>query len=125
MKSLGIALLAVGLAACTTTGSLPSSSPDLMRAAARMEYWSTGDQAESAPAAMCSEARLNELARPYMRPEMMALGDSLYNGVSSLRVNWWLSEWAAPSQVAIPLGLIKHNDMNRLADGRRFWGPQY
>lgn len=126
MKSLGIALLAVGVAACTTTTrSPPSSSAELMRVAARMQYWSTADQAASAPTATCSEARLNELARPYMRPEMMALGDSLYNGVSSLRVNWWLSEWAAPSQVAIPLGLIKQNDMNRRADGRRFWGPQY
>lgn len=60
-----------------------------------------------------------------MQPEMMALGDSLYNGVSSLRINWWLSEWSAPAQVAIPLGLIHQHDMDRQADQRRFWGPQY
>jgi hypothetical protein len=121
---LGVTALTLGLAACTAPKP-PSSSEELMRVAARMQYWHPNDLAPLASGERCSEARLAELARPYLRPEMMALGDSLYNGVSSLRVNWWLSEWSAPSQIAIPLGLIRQNDMNRLAEGRRFWGPQY
>ena len=52
----------------------------------------------------------------YDRPELMALGDSLYNGVQSLRVNWFLSEWSAPTTVAIALGTV---DPEFLLGGRR------
>lgn len=54
----------------------------------------------------------------------MAIGDSLYNGVQSLRINWWLSEWAPPSLVAIRLGLIEEKNSDRTGD-RNFYGPQY
>lgn len=54
----------------------------------------------------------------------MAIGDSLYNGVQSLRINWWLSEWSAPSLVAIRLGLIEESAADRTG-AREFYGPQY
>jgi hypothetical protein len=54
----------------------------------------------------------------------MALGDSLYNGVQSLRINWWLSEWSAPTYVAIGMGLVEERNGDRT--GRRsFYDPQY
>ena len=60
----------------------------------------------------------------YYRPELMAIGDSLFNGVQSLRINWFLSEWSPPALVAIRLGLIEEHagDRNGL---RSFYGPQY
>ncbi len=60
----------------------------------------------------------------YASPPLMALGDSLYNGVQSLRINWWLSEWSPPSFVAIRLGLIEEKGADRTGD-RTFYGPQY
>lgn len=59
-----------------------------------------------------------------MNPELMALGDSLYNGVQSLRINWWLSEWSVPSYAAIAMGLIDEKNGDRTGK-RRFYGPQY
>nr|WP_294544010.1 SGNH/GDSL hydrolase family protein [uncultured Rhodopila sp.] len=38
-------------------------------------------------------------------PEMMAIGDSLFNGVRSLTINKDLAYWSAPAQVARALGL--------------------
>ena len=77
----------------------------------------------------CTQQDLTALAAPYLNPPLMALGDSLYNGVSSLRINWWLSEWSVPSQVAIGLGLIPQDkEWQRTITAeqpRRFWGPQY
>ena len=67
------------------------------------------------------------LAKDYAganRPDLMAIGDSLYNGVQSLRINWYLSEWSAPSLVALRLGLIKEKVAARTG-GRSFYGPQY
>ncbi len=69
------------------------------------EYWIGTAEDRPSDTAQCAE-----LFKPYMRPEMMAIGDSLYNGVSSFRINWWLSEWSVPAQVAIPLGLIHQTD---------------
>lgn len=60
----------------------------------------------------------------YARPQLMAMGDSLYNGVQSLRMNWWLSEWSAPSLVAIRLGLIREYGADRTGE-REFYSPQY
>ncbi len=54
----------------------------------------------------------------------MALGDSLYNGVQSLRINWFLSEWSAPTLVAIRLGLIDEYNADRKGK-RTFYGPEY
>lgn len=54
----------------------------------------------------------------------MALGDSLYNGVQSLRINWWLSEWSPPSLIAIRLGLIQERAADRTGR-RQFYAPQY
>lgn len=96
-----------------------------MEAAALMQYWD-GSSMAAAPGAVCSPGDLADLARSYKHPDdMMALGDSLYNGVSSLRLNWWLAEWSAPTQVAIPLGLIRQTGMRRQAADRRFWNAQY
>lgn len=36
----------------------------------------------------------------YNSPEMMALGGSIFNGVSSMQINWWLADWSPPAQVA-------------------------
>ena len=60
----------------------------------------------------------------YTSPPLMALGDSLYNGVQSLRINWWLSEWSVPSLIAIRLGLIEEFGADRTGR-RQFYGPQY
>jgi hypothetical protein len=38
-------------------------------------------------------------------PEMMAIGDSLFNGVRSLTINGQLAEWSVPAQVARALGI--------------------
>ena len=38
-------------------------------------------------------------------PAMMAIGDSLFNGVRSLTINQTLAEWSAPAQVARALGI--------------------
>ncbi|MDH3472797.1 MAG: hypothetical protein OEM59_03810 [Rhodospirillales bacterium] len=43
----------------------------------------------------------------YMRPEMMAIGDSLYQGVRSLTIKNGLNQLSAPAQVAEALG-IRH-----------------
>jgi len=39
------------------------------------------------------------------QPEMMAIGDSLFNGVRSLTINEPLAQWSAPAQVANALGI--------------------
>jgi len=38
-------------------------------------------------------------------PEMMAIGDSLYNGVRSLSINASLAQWSVPAQVARALNI--------------------
>ncbi len=43
----------------------------------------------------------------YMRPEMMAIGDSLYQGVRSLTIKNGLNQLSAPAQVAEALS-IRH-----------------
>jgi hypothetical protein len=68
--------------------------------------------------------RRGERPLEYERPELMALGDSLYNGVQSMRVNWFLSEWSVPTSVAIALGLVEEFRADRTGQ-RRFHGPQY
>jgi hypothetical protein len=39
------------------------------------------------------------------QPAMMAIGDSLFNGVRSLTINQPLAQWSAPAQVARALGI--------------------
>ena len=39
------------------------------------------------------------------QPEMMAIGDSLFNGVRSLTINAELAKWSVPAQVAKALGI--------------------
>ncbi|CAN5300374.1 hypothetical protein BH09PSE2_BH09PSE2_17560 [soil metagenome] len=80
-----------------------------------------------AGSAVCTDAMKALLAQDFAganRPEMMALGDSLNNGVQSLRINWWLSEWSAPTLIALRLGLVDEWRGDRQG-GRRFFGPQY
>ena len=60
----------------------------------------------------------------FYHPELMAIGDSLYNGMQSLRINWFLSEWSAPNLVAIRLGLIQERNGDRTGQ-RSFYSPQY
>lgn len=86
------------------------------------KYWD-GKKAPAISDASC-DIQKQELFKTYGRPELMAIGDSLYNGVQSLRINWWLSEWSAPSLVAIGMGLIKERNGDRNGD-RSFYGPQY
>ena len=47
---------------------------------------------------MCTNEELAKLKRE-PKPEMMAIGGSVFNGVSSMQINWWLSEWSPPAQV--------------------------
>jgi hypothetical protein len=69
---------------------------------------------------------LDDLLGPYMRPEMMAIGDSIYNGVRALRVNWWLAEWSAPAMAAMALELIETDEASRMRTGKReFYVPRY
>ncbi|MGB1026832.1 MAG: hypothetical protein ACPGYL_09780 [Rhodospirillaceae bacterium] len=68
-----------------------------------------------------------------MRPEVMAIGDSLYNGVRSLTISRWLSDHSVPSLVALRLGALpidrqSWNRINRYdpAMGQQgFFGPPY
>lgn len=51
----------------------------------------------------CSPAKIRQLinqASNGPRPEMMAIGGSIFNGVSSMQINWWLADWSPPAQVA-------------------------
>lgn len=92
----------------------------------RHKYWDYSRTAPFSKAGNCKETLANfaNLNPQYMHPKLMALGDSLYNGVQSLRINWWLSEWSAPNLVAIRLGLIEEFRADRT--GRReFFSPQY
>lgn len=41
----------------------------------------------------------NEWKR-YKSPKMMAIGGSIFNGVSSMQINWWLADWSPPAQIA-------------------------
>jgi hypothetical protein len=119
-----VATLAIGIAACQTEDTSKFRDPHAHK-------YGHDLRAPAAPqvSADCTQQDLEALAADYMNPPLMAIGDSLYNGVSSLRVNWWLSEWSVPSQVAIGLGLIpQDDDWQRTIDDqkpRRFWGPQY
>ncbi len=44
----------------------------------------------------------------YMRPDMMAIGDSLYQGVRSLTIKRGLIQLSAPAQIAEALGIRHH-----------------
>jgi hypothetical protein len=57
----------------------------------------------------CTPRRLNALLEGYRRPEMMALGGSVFNGISSMQINWWLADWSPPAQVARALAGEVHN----------------
>jgi len=39
-----------------------------------------------------------------LNPNMMAMGDSLYNGMVAGKVSWWLAENSAPAQIARTIG---------------------
>lgn len=90
-------------------------------------YWNPADR--KAPHGLhlrdqCTPEMKAALASEYGRPPMMALGDSLYNGVQALRINWWLSEWSPPALLAIRLGAIEEYRQDRNGV-RTFYGPQY
>lgn len=90
-------------------------------------YWDGVKEPDYGGGATCTPEMRAGLAADYAganRPEMMAFGDSLYNGVQSLRINWWLSEWSSPSLIAIRLGLIEERAADRTGV-RKFYGPQY
>ncbi|MBM3648331.1 MAG: hypothetical protein FJX11_11115 [Alphaproteobacteria bacterium] len=121
---LAIAGAVVGAAACQTEDTSKFRDP-------HAHNYGHDLAAPAAPraSAACTPQDLQALVAGYMNPPLMAIGDSLYNGVSSLRINWWLSEWSVPSQVAIGLGLIPQDEQwQRVVDDRKprlFWGPQY
>jgi hypothetical protein len=90
--------------------------------AKRQHYWD-GVKSPALPSGSC-DAQLKALAQQYGHPPLIAIGDSLYNGVQSLRINWWLSEWSAPVTVAIRLGLVEEQYGDRNGK-RKFYVPQY
>jgi hypothetical protein len=51
----------------------------------------------------------NPLLEGYRSPELMAIGDSLYNGVRSLTIDRDLCSLSAPAQIASALGLFFRN----------------
>ena len=97
----------------------PKQNPPARDYSAYQVYWD-GKTDETVPDSGC----LRFLADHYAGPELMAIGDSLFNGVQSLRINWWLSEWSAPTLVAIRMGLVDEYAADRKGP-RRFHGPQY
>lgn len=127
MRAFSFAMAVALLAGCS---GYDADDPSKLRNPAVHQY---GHDVAAPPArqvsASCSGDDLRALAADYMNPPLMALGDSLYNGVSSLRINWWLSEWSVPAMVGIGLGLVPQDaDWQRVVDGERprtFWGPQY
>ena len=121
---LAIAGAAVGVAACQTEDTSKFRDPHVHNYG-----YDLAAPATPQVSAACTPQDMEALAANYMNPPLMAIGDSLYNGVSSLRINWWLSEWSVPSQVAIGLGLIPQDDeWQRVINDQKprlFWGPQY
>jgi hypothetical protein len=123
MKIWWYSAFAAVVAACAT-GEPPPKDPNV-------HYYGHDLPAPPIPSvsAACTADDLQALAAGYMHPPLMAIGDSLYNGVSSLRINWWLAEWSVPAQVAIGLGLIPQDaEWQRIIDPehpRAFWTPQY
>lgn len=65
------------------------------------------------------------LTPEYERPTLMALGDSIYNGVQSGRINWRLAEWSPPVYVAARLDTIEVNGVADRTGKRSFYTPQY
>ncbi len=114
-KPLAASLSALALASCAI------SPPPLPDRSTNQIYWD-GHVEPDVPAGTCA-AQEDYLARTYGHPPLMAIGDSLYNGVQSMRINWWLSEWSAPTLVALRLGLIDEFRADRTG-GRRFYDPQ-
>lgn len=142
-----LACAALALAGCTQAPApVPAQAPIDERTdpyAGAQRYWNVaapriGTSIGANPSAEACVAHLGQmlaLREPetapgavrgavYERPELMALGDSLYNGVQSMRINWWLAEWSAPALVAIRLGLIEEIRADRTGQ-RRFFVPQY
>lgn len=60
----------------------------------------------------------------YEHPPLMVIGDSLSNGVQSLYLDRFLSEWSFPNLIAIRAGLIEERDGDRTGE-RRFYSPDY
>lgn len=120
MRNLLSIVLAASLCACNTVAKPAEDVP------ARFQLYDHRSNLRPAiaPQETCTAAHEQALINAYARPEMMAVGDSLYNGVQSLKIDWWLSEWSAPTFVAIRLGLVQEKNADRT--GRRtFFGPQY
>ena len=102
--------VALSLVAATTVASCSGSAPPvdatrqiddfprLEKPIARLKHKSLAKEFHKE----CSEEVLATL-RPTeaeKRPEMMAIGGSVFNGVSSMQMNWWLTDWSPPAQVA-------------------------
>lgn len=132
IRRLLVLLSAAAVAGCAHPGPIAGIETALkppVGYASAQRYWDkvrAGDYSGGG-SKVCTPAMKAALAADFAgsnRPEMMAFGDSLYNGVQSLRINWWLAEWSAPSLIAIRLGLIeeRYGDRN---GRRRFYAPQY
>jgi hypothetical protein len=119
MKSLGAVLLIATIVGSQQGAAFAQKPTDW---AARQIYWD-GTVALPLEGATCDEKKSNLRAR-YGNPPLMAIGDSLYNGVQSLRINWWLAEWSAPVFAAMRLHLIDEFRADRTGV-RDFYVPQY
>lgn len=110
----------LGQIATQAAAQLPPgpASPDSYRTVEH-RYW---DGAVAAP----FECRGGEpvIGPDYQRPELMAIGDSLYNGVQSGRINWHLAEWSVPILVAMRMDLISEQRADRRG-ARSFHIAQY
>ena len=118
------------VASCSSPRAVPHSASQSSSAPytnysiqERYQKYSDNVVAPDVPDGTCAQ-EWSYIRTNYGHPELMDLGDSLYNGVQSLRINWWLSEWSAPTLVAIRLGLVDEFRADRTGL-RSFYGPQY
>lgn len=114
--ALAAAIIAIGSGCSTTHAGLHVPTEYVTR---NHNYWDSS----KGEAIQCS-GNQPIIPAAYMYPPLMAMGDSLYNGVQSGRINWVLAEWSAPVYVALRLDLIDELEADRKGS-RQFVVPQY
>ena len=109
-------MLGLALAACATVSGKPERYVAQAPAALPAEFRD----------GKCEAGELDRLLAAYGRvgsTPMMALGDSLYNGMQSLHLNWWEAEWSTPALVALREGLIAADAQGNRTGERQFVAP--
>jgi len=121
IRAVAVSLSVLIVGACATIEKKPdhpATAADYSTVLHR--YWDG-----SVSAGVSCQAGKPVLTPEYERPTLMALGDSIYNGVQSGRINWRLAEWSPPVYVAARLDTIEVNGVADRTGKRSFYTPQY